>query len=588
MQTSYFPYILLSLLLVILVPYSINAQVLSYHLEIDEEQWNSFHVRIVIENVSEDHLTLVLPKWRPGIYIELDSHKFIENLYAYGESADELNVTQLDENKWLIDVAKSSTVRIEYDVDHSTRRFMMSYLNRKYAIVDGALNFMYIMNFKHLPIDINLRVPHGWKVATSLKPSESSFEFIASDYDELIDSPMLLSNFDEYYFTLDRYLFYVIINGDITFDMNKFLVMIKRVVEYQGSFFNDYPFDRYLFLIDVQPQGRSGGGLEHGKSSLIILSKELLKQDMNRAANIISHEFFHSWNVKQIYPEVFSSSDYMSPGRTENLWFVEGVTSYYADLTLIRTGIWSERDYLDNQARLIKQIEENPDRLVTSLEEASLSIWENGYLHRGISFYDKGQVVALLLDLSIRQGTNNHRSMDDVMRFMNVWFAEHDQGFQEGDILRAVNAISGIDHTVFFNKYISGTVPLPYEDYLHYAGISAQIIPDLDLFELNETNHTIASIDSMSAFYKAGLRSGDVIELINNQSISDRKSLLQALADVKSVKPVTIRFSRGGKEQTMSMDLEMTHEVAVELDFLPEPNDLQSRIRNSLLNKEVN
>ncbi|MBN1155596.1 M61 family metallopeptidase [candidate division KSB1 bacterium] len=580
---------LLSLLFIITLwlissfPSSSAAQKLIYDLEIDEENWDSFHIRIVAENVNQDDIILVLPKWRPGIYVELDSYQFIGDLHAYSESTEELSVTQLDENRWLIQSGNSSTVRIEYDVDHSSPRFMMSYLSKRYAIVDGALNFLYIMGKRHLPIDVNLRVPHGWKVASALSSGEASFEFFASNYDELIDSPMLISNFKEYYFTLENFPFFVIMNGTANFDINNFLVMIKRIVDYQGTFFADYPFDRYLFLVHVMPQGSSGGGLEFSKSSLIILSKELLTNNLKKAANIIAHEFFHAWNVKRIYPDVFASYDYTTPERTKDLWFIEGVTSYYADLTLIRTGIWSERDYLDSQANMIKKVEENPERMITSLEEASISIWEKGYLHNGTSFYDKGQVITSLLDLSIRDKTDNSRSMDDVLRFMNQWFANHEQGYEEDDILRAVNAISGYDHTVFFNKYISGTLDLPYGDYLNCAGITIQTVPIFDVVELNTLDSKIVKIDSASIPYREGLRIGDELKFVGGLEIKDQQSFLQALADLEKDKPTEVKFSRLGKEKTITTVLKTNDDVQVELGYIQDPDDKQLRIRNSLL-----
>lgn len=583
MRKPFQTYLVLVLWLVIIFPFYSLAQVIEYHLEIDEKNWKSFHVRISIENVTQDQVELIMPKWRPGAYLEINSYKFIENLRAFGESTTELPITQLDENIWSIEAKQSSIVRIEYDVDHSGPRFMTSYVSRKYAIVDGAMNFLYVKGKKNVPININLRVPHGWKVASALPNGQSSFDFVANNYDELIDSPILFSNFREYYFTLDKQPFYVILNGRANFDINNFLVMIKRIVNYQGAFFDGFPFNKYMFLVHVIPESPGGGGLEHSNSSLIMLGEKFLQENPRKAANIIAHEFFHTWNIKRIYPEVYASYDYTIPERTRNLWFCEGVTSYYADLTLIRTNIWSERDFLDNQARLIKKHRENPDRTETTLEEASLKIWERGYNHPGISFYDKGQLVALLLDLSIRYNTHNSRSLDDVMRFMNNWFAKHNEGYKENDVLRAVNSISGHNYSDFFNKYISGTIDLPYEEYLKYGGIDAYIRHELDIFKLSEDDNKIIAINDSNSFAKAGLQIGDEIQLLNDFIVSGQDSMNQILKNIEPGQEVEIKYKRFNEEKRIKAILEPTGQIVVDLNYNPAPDSLQLMIRTSML-----
>jgi len=232
-------------------------------------------------------------------------------------------------------------------------------------------------------------------------------------------------------------------------------------------------------------------------------------------------------------------------------------------------------------------LQENPDRLITSVEKASLDIWENGYHGTGISYYVKGELIGLLLDLSIRDLTNNKYSLDDLMHFMNWWFAKKNIGYEEDDILRAVNSLTNHDFSDFFNKYISGTVELPYQKILNYAGILMDIktdtIADAGSLRLSAKKKEILALAEDGPLSKAGLRKGDFLLSINGQTINDKQSITKAIEPLKPGAELQITAERDRIRLNLKVVLDKNEKITTQLIFQPEPDERQLKIRRSWL-----
>ena len=282
-------FFIITIVLIVTLPIIVHSQNITYYLEIDEQDWNSFHVRISVEKVNQPQLVFEMPVWRPGAYIRRDFGQHVKNFKAFGESIQPLQTIRMNQGTWCVDVSKSATVEVEYDVEYTSPRFMGIRMDSTFAIVDGAMNFMYIKNKEHLPLKVEFRVPHNWKLATALPTDQRAFEYRAQNYDHLIDCPVLMSQFKNYYFTIHNNPIYVIINGRQNFDINKFLIMIKRIVSYQTDLFNEIPFEKYFFLFHIAKDAVTGGGLEHRNSTYIKLSERFLRENINEAANIVAH-----------------------------------------------------------------------------------------------------------------------------------------------------------------------------------------------------------------------------------------------------------------------------------------------------------
>ncbi len=580
---------LLSLFLVIALSsldYSVvYSQKISYQLEVDERDWNSFHIRIMVENVNTNRLLFTMPGWRPGVYVRQDFGKYVRNFQAFDASAHSLPVSRLNTNTWSVSNVTGHSVRVEYDVDQTEQRMFGPVVDSTFAYVDGAMNFMVVNDWKNLPAKVDFQVPHGWKLATAMPPTDASFEYRVLNYEHLIDCPVYMSKFKEYYFTLNNRPFYVIFNKTAGIDVNNLLIMIKRIADYQLKFFNEIPFNNYFFMFYINDTNIGGSGLEHRNSTYLSFSKQFIKENLKLTANVVAHEFFHTWNIKRFFPESFGSCDYKTEIQSRNLWFSEGVTNYYADLTMLRAQIWSEQEFLSHQEKMIEELQENDDRFKTSAEMASWNAWENGYHSDGISYYTKGQLLGLLLDLTIREKTNNEKSLDDLMQFMNWWFGKYNRGFKEGDILRAINALCYYDFTEFYERYVRGTEELPYKKIFTYAGISCQIeqdtLPNLGYVRISGKENKVIAIDGNGPIAMAGLKIGDRLKSIHGTSVIDSFAITEIELSLTINEIIKIEAVRKGLPMTLFAKVGAKEKIDVVLGFMKDVTDKQNRIRSA-------
>lgn len=270
---------------------------------------------------------------------------------------------------------------------------------------------------------------------------------------------------------------------------------LHRITSYELKLMGGPPFSEYTFIFHIGPDSDvGGGGMEHMNSTAIAATST------GSAAAIAAHEFFHVWNVKRIRPQTLQPVDYSKEQDTRALWFAEGVTSAYASYTLERTGLWSKQKFYADLASQIAELQSRPARKWQSAEESSLDAWFEKYddynlPSRSISYYNKGQILGAMLDLAIRDATDNHKSLDDVMRLMNDEYAKAGKYYDDSEgVLRAVNEVTGKDFSDFFQQYVSGTAEIPYEKFLAIAGLELK----LDTAQNGDVNATITEMSHSS------------------------------------------------------------------------------------------
>lgn len=560
---------------------------LLYKLSVDQEFWQKFYVNIAVENISKPRIIFGMPKWMPGAYILLNFGEKVNHFTATTQNGEKLTITQLAVDKWEVDCSGISDVLVSYDVSTTEHGFMGKALDSTGAIVQGPAVWMYLDELEHLPVTVNLELPDYWHAATSLEGDSSGHDFRAKNYDELVDSPISMGNLRKYSFRHMGKPHTISFRGEGDFQTKDFINMVKDIVAYQTKLFGEAPYDNYAFLFTLYPGERGGGGLEHANSTTIGLSALELMRDVENTANIIAHEFFHLWNVKRIRPKVLLPYNYDQPVRTKALWFCEGITSYYADITLVRAGIWSEEEFLDSQEQQIEYLQENPDRKRTSVEQASLKSWDEGYGGTGISYYTKGQLVGLLLDFRIRDVTNNKRSLDDVMRFMNWWYAKRERGYEEDEIIDIVNAITQTDMTPFFDFYISGTVELPYTKVLGIAGLNASIqstqVPDIGRLRVFGKRNRIFGVDANGPAGRAGLRRGDLVITVDGDSIRSYRDIQPHLDKKARGDTLVVVADRDGANIRFNVIVDTCEKIDCEITRDPNATFRQKMILESWL-----
>ena len=428
-----------------------------------------------------------IPAWAPGSYQIENYWMYVQGFRASGPDGKPLVAHKTDEQTWRVELNRATAITVEYEIYANTLANNEAQYNEKHAFIGGPAVWMYLVNGKERPIELSIATPSGWKVATGMS-RDADGTFAAASYDWFADSPLEISDFEEQDFEFAGTKYHVICHDVMGGkDFTKFTADTEKIVKTLVPIFADVagtpqqeaPFKEYWFLFHVWP--KAGGGLEHLNSTQINFARdwdstgpagEFVNQ-YDLKLFVTAHEFFHAWNVKRIRPRPLGPFDYSKQVHTPSLWISEGLTSYYGSLGVERAGLLTPEQYLGQIGRLITKFEAEPGRKERSIEDTSWDTWfvrdtklDNNGRNIEYSYYDGGQIVGHLLDFAIRQNTGNKKSLDDWMRLLYSRYALPKPGFEPRDAMRAASEVAGMDLTDFFERYISGKEPLPYEKYL--------------------------------------------------------------------------------------------------------------------------
>lgn len=433
----------------------------------------------------DDTVSVQLPVWSPGDYHLQDFAQYVQNLKVYGDgNAREIKVEHPDANTWKIPSAGIKHLKIVYALPKMPPGFFSEnvIIGAKQGFVNGPAALMYVVGHKEWTTELDLKLPPDWIAFTPLKTAALSTgvtaAFTAPDYDTLADSPLVFGTKEaiitrEFSFNNIKHTIVFFDHADRVQNYDAFTPMLQGIVQAETKIMGGTPYPQYAFFCDVN--GR-GGGLEHLNACRVAFSPGV---NPSQISPFFAHEFFHCWNVKRIRPQVLGPFDYVHPPVTRNLWFAEGVTEYYSHVATCRTGLVPEQSFLSHYARQIRRHQNNAARLKISADDASLRVWESGDSQGfgGLSYYDKGELVGLCLDLTIRHETDNRKSLDDVMRLLMQRHAPPKPGYGEDEIRATVNEVAGHDLTALYNRLARSTEEMPFSECLAYAGLSPTLAP---------------------------------------------------------------------------------------------------------------
>ncbi|MBU1012811.1 MAG: M61 family peptidase [Bacteroidetes bacterium] len=449
---------------------------LHYTLSMPQPASHRFHMELQVKGLTQDTLFLKMPNWMPGYYQLMHYADDVENVSARDENGETIPINKINSNTWCITGKKDKLFILSYDVSTKRQFVANSFLDSTHAYIVPANNFLYIdgMLNSSVSIKIDKQIHPQWNIVTGLEivPGEPD-EFTAPDFDILYDSPFLIGNLEELpSFTVKgiEHCFIGYKIGD--FDHELFISNLKKVVEAAVEIFDDIPYKKYTFIAI----GPGRGGIEHLNNTTISFDGNGIKtkEDINRMMNFIGHEYFHHYNVKRIRPFELGPFDYDKGNRTTQLWVSEGLTVYYEYMIVKRAGLTDEQAFLADFEGNINAVENNPGRFLQSLSQSSYYTWDDGpFGKKGetISYYDKGPVVGLFLDLAIRNATQNKKSLDDVMSLMYwQYYKKLQRGFTDAEFQEACESIAGISLKNEF-EYIYTTKELDYNKYLNYGGL---------------------------------------------------------------------------------------------------------------------
>jgi predicted metalloprotease with PDZ domain len=369
--------------------------------------------------------SLVMPVWTPGSYLIREYERNVQDFSAAGADGHGLSWSKVNKNTWRVETGGQKELVATYRVYCNEFSVRTNEVNDRHAFWNNAALLMYPDGQLRAPSTVRV-VPFGdWKVATGL-PSHGgeANTFRAENFDVLYDSPFEVSNFKTLTFEVNGVPHRIVIDGEGNYDPERVRNDVKKIVETQVAMMGEIPYHDYTFILHLRANG--GGGLEHLNSTALIFRKFGFVPDSGHRdfLALVSHEFFHLWNVKRIRPDALGPFDYTQENYTKLLWVAEGITEYYADLHVRRAGLTSDKDYLAAIAKRIQDLQQRPGRLEMSAEEASFDAWVKYYrpdenaVNSQISYYDKGALLGLLLDLEIRKRSSGAKSLDDVMRYL--------------------------------------------------------------------------------------------------------------------------------------------------------------------------
>lgn len=455
---------------------------LDYTITLTDAEHHRVHVTMTYDPQTGGN-QVQLPVWN-ALYQVRDFAKNVIGVKASAQSSEPLPLTQIDKTTWEFR-PKAGWVTIQYDITLDEAGPFGAQFNGHHAFFNFAQILMYPTAGRELPITLRLdRVPQSWKLATPLPslgvPATSSGSVVqvlrANNYDRLVDSPCELGEFVESDFEQGGAKYRVVVDADShDYDAPKLVESLKKITAAETAWMEDKPFDSYVFIYHF-PRGPAGGGMEHAYATAIDLSANELK-DLRNFESISAHEFFHLWNVKRIRPQSLEPVDYSRENYTRALWFSEGVTTTAADLALLKAGLMKPEDYFNKLSAAITTLQSRPAHLTQSAEESSLDTWLDKYPsyrspERSINYYNKGEILGVLLDLKIREDSGGRYSIRNLFKAMNREYAKQGRYFADSDGVRAAaESLTHTDLRSFFEQYVAGRAELPYSDLFATVGL---------------------------------------------------------------------------------------------------------------------
>lgn len=516
--------------------------------------WGNPHDRlfdIVIRFTAPvDTPRLLLPVWRPGRYLV---QNYAANVREWGGSH---RIWKDGKSSWRVDARAGDEVEVRYRYYAGVLDAGSSFLDDGEAYVNGSNLFMLVEGLRGAAHRLTVAAPASWHLETQLLPSIPP-SMTARDYDHLVDSPLIAAErMTRHSFEEGGARFHLIFRGDEEIDTAQFVEPTRAIARWQGTLFGGFPFTEYRFLFHITDKWH---GVEHEASSSIILKREALlgagpgDEGHDHTLSIIAHELFHVWNVKRIVPAVFAPYDYWNETPTRLLWVMEGLTSYYGELSLLRSGLWSVERYLDHLRKEIETLEGMPARLHLPLSQASFDGWLATPAHQHdlgnatYSFYNKGEIVSMLLDLTIRRATGGARSLDDVVRLLWEEYGQSGRGLEEEGFERLVGRVADVGD--FFARYVDGTEPLPYAELLGAAGVAfaTALRGGAALAARIKTQDGLLVVESVvrdGAGMEAGLLPGDELVAMGGVRLTSPAALQFALAALQE--STELEIGRGG------------------------------------------
>ncbi|MBW4658060.1 MAG: M61 family metallopeptidase [Drouetiella hepatica Uher 2000/2452] len=610
---------------------------MQYQVAMPQPESHLFEVTLQVKGWSYNLLDLKMPVWTPGSYLVREYARHLQDFTAshgtasrgtasHGTVSQDIDPAEskltwhkCSKNHWQIEADGASEIEIRYRIFANELTVRTNHLDATHGFFNGAALFLFIPGFEQQPIQVAIAPPPEWRITTTLPPvTAQENTFLAADFDTLVDSPFEIGTHQLYEFEAMGKPHQFAIWGHSNLKIDRLIADTQKVIAAEAEIFGGLPYDRYVFLLHLASQGF--GGLEHRNSCTLLYSRLGFRTDdrYNTFMQLVAHEFFHLWNIKRIRPKGLEIFDYEAENYTPSLWFSEGTTSYY-DLTIpLRAGLYDVKAFLKLLGKEISQFLSTPGRRVQSLSESSFDAWIKLYRRDAnsnnsqISYYLKGEMVSLLLDLLIRAKHGNGRSLDDVLRSLWRQFGQSGSdnsgldnsgldnsgsqleiGFMPEQLEETIAAVAETDLSEFFSRYLHTTADLPFDEYLEPFGLQVQpesldhLPPYLGLVAKSENGkEVIKFVESGSPAAQSGIDPEDELLAIDGWRVK-ADQLGDRLKDYAPGDILSVTLFHQDELRTCSVILSLPRPTAYQIVPIEQPSIAQQQNFRGWLGAEL-
>jgi len=576
----------------LLIAAQLPAQTVRYDVSVARGE---FHVAAEFPAGGKDTLFVSLPAWSPGNYEIQNYARYLHGFRAKNASGQPLHWDRADKDTWRVATGRSDRVTVEFDYSSDTIDLSIARVAQDFGQFLGTNLFMFEEGQWARPAEVRFSLPAGWQVTTALKgPANGVYR--AADYHELADAMTFVGHYSVDSLQADGKWIRIAVSpaADYTPAVARNLRNgVAKIAPVQNRIMGDAPYDVYtVFFNVIHGPIDFGGGLEHSASQYDIMPALAFADPSGTLGDfmypLLSHEFFHLWNVKRIRPAEMWPYDYHAEQYTPLLWWSEGVTDYYANLTNLRSGLWSTDQFLANATSDIGQVESVPEPW--SAEDGSEATWINEvYVNSSQLYYPKGGLLGFLLDISIRDATENAHNLDEVMRALYTRYYRQSRGFSTADLLNELRTAGMPDIDTFYRRYIDGRDPLPYDSVFAKAGLRLrrEVGPLLGVSTNPNADGEVqvAIVVPGSAAEAAGVQAGDVLTTVGDVRVTTDQNWAGAFRSRyrgKAGQPLPIAVRRAGQSLTLNSTVREGSVGPGTLERIANPTARQTKVWQGL------
>lgn len=573
-----------------------STATISYNVSFPEAQAHYADIEMHISGLKQPVLDLKLPVWTPGSYLVREFAKSIESFSA-DAGGKSIASPKINKNTWRISTKGVSALTVKYRMYAFEISVRTSFVDATHGFLSTSGIFIYPANMLHQASTIHIKPYKGWdKVSTSLEMVNGDpFTRISPNYDILFDSPIEVGNQDVFGFDANGVKYEVCMYGGGSYDKERLKKDIRKIVDQEVAVFGENPNKHYVFIVHNHLKG--GGGLEHLSSTVLGASREAYSTEKGYQSflTLVAHEHFHLWNVKRLRPIVLGPFDYDNENYTTNLWIAEGFTEYYQEIAVRRTNIYPPENYLNALAGEFNTLENLPGKNVQTVAESSFDAWIKAYRpnensnNTTISYYNKGAIVGMMLDLEIINNTKGVNSLDDVMKYMYTeYYKTKKRGYTDAEFKKGFEKFAGKKLDAFYKNYINGLTPVDYNKYLGYAGykitdeLSNNNDPALGVVTGTTINKKIivTSVARGTPAYIDGINVNDELVAIDDKPLTDAATLID---DKKVGDKINVNIIRDGLPLTIPVTLLKNAKVKYKIEPIDNATPQQLLVRKKWL-----